>query len=254
MKKMNVEKWSLKPSSIKTFFKFILFMIGLRVSRELFVMFLQSTDIDEKYLYAIEIFAFLILTTTCTYLFIVRKEIRDELKIVNQREIESLAYHDCLTCAYNRVGFKKELNKIIEKRSNLGKNLTILFLDLDGFKVVNDNYGHHIGDELLRIVSKRLENCLREEDIICRMGGDEFVIALKDIKNEEYVISIANKIIKNISLPYSIDNEDINISTSIGIKHQVINSLFDIEQIIKDADDAMYIAKKDGKNKYVFLK
>jgi diguanylate cyclase (GGDEF)-like protein len=125
-----------------------------------------------------------------------------------------------------------------------------MFLDLDGFKMINDTMGHSAGDELLKKVSDRLVKTLRNTDIIARIGGDEFIIMIECIENIKDVKFIADKIIKSFIKPFIIEGQDCFISTSIGVSIYPIDGE-NAEVLIKNADIAMYKAKEGGKNKYV---
>jgi diguanylate cyclase (GGDEF)-like protein len=127
------------------------------------------------------------------------------------------------------------------------KIFALLFLDLDNFKEINDQYGHLIGDRLLRAISQRLRNTIRESDIASRFGGDEFIILLKDIKTVENTKKVSQLIVDSISKLFTINDERIRISASIGIS--LYSYRADIDRLLKNADQAMYKAKKDGKNR-----
>jgi diguanylate cyclase (GGDEF)-like protein len=167
------------------------------------------------------------------------------------QQLKTYANYDYLTKLANRQMFKKCLDKIIED-SNSDDKTAILFLDLDGFKNVNDNLGHNIGDEVLKIVSKRLLNTVRGSDVVVsRQGGDEFIILLKRVKNKNSVKIVAKRILNSFKKKIKIENQNINITISIGI------SIFPehgktTELLIKSADIAMYHAKNNGKNNFRF--
>jgi diguanylate cyclase (GGDEF)-like protein len=124
-----------------------------------------------------------------------------------------------------------------------------MFIDLDGFKSVNDTLGHDAGDELLIKTAKRLLSCVRESDTVARMSGDEFTIILQSISTSENVESVAQKIINNLSDPFKLKENNAQIGASIGISSFPDNA-DDMETLLKKADEAMYEAKKGGKNDY----
>lgn len=161
------------------------------------------------------------------------------------KNTETIAYHDCLTGLPNRQAFQEYFNQ-----SNIRKakeKTAILYLDLDGFKEINDNYGHEIGDKLLQIAAGRLKNSIRPKDKVSRIGGDEFTILLTNIKNSEDVEIIIDKIEDIISEPYQIDGHKINISCSIG--YSIANNTADsLKKLLNKADKAMYEIKSE-KNK-----
>ncbi|HEY7866585.1 MAG TPA: diguanylate cyclase, partial [Psychromonas sp.] len=162
------------------------------------------------------------------------------------------AFHDSLTGLYNRAWFGSFLQTLLNGHSrNKERNFAILFLDLDQFKLVNDSLGHAAGDDLLIEVSKRLKASIRENDMLARFGGDEFVILLESDENYRF-IQIAERIIKQLSLSFSINNSDIYTGVSIGITLQT-TGYKDANEMLRDADIAMYQAKKNGKNCYVIF-
>lgn len=252
-RKQSIKKWLLNSSSIKVLIEFLSIMALIKVINIILFYFLERHMILGRYSYVIDVLSFLILTAGFTYFFLKSKEREEEIMLKNQVEMEKTMCTDYLTQVNNRFGLEKEINSILSSQINLNKNLTIIFLDLDDFKKVNDTYNHKIGDELLRAITKRIKNCIRETDIICRMGGDEFVIALLDIESKNDVYSVANKLIKTISLPYVINDTTIKISASIGCSTVRINESTDIDDVIDKADNVMYQAKKTGKNKCIFF-
>jgi len=129
--------------------------------------------------------------------------------------------------------------------------VAVMFLDLDGFKSVNDTLGHAAGDELLRQVAERLTNCLRATDSVARFGGDEFTIVLPAIEDRDDVIRVANKIIAEVARPYLLDGNEAAITTSIGICFYPGDGE-DPSVLIHRADNAMYHAKRHGKNHHEF--
>ncbi len=165
-----------------------------------------------------------------------------------EAELKKMAFFDDLTEVPNRKMLDRHIQKAIARSRRHQYNLTLMFIDLDDFKIVNDTLGHEAGDQLLVEVVERLTECTREEDLISRLGGDEFIIVFEETSKEE-IEDIANRIIKSVSLPYDIDGNEANISLSIGI------SMFpddgeDKDTLIQNADKAMYFAKNNGKNRY----
>ena len=171
------------------------------------------------------------------------KQIKENEKLT--QKLKELANFDYLTRLLNRRAFLQRLNSLANDE------FSVMFLDLDGFKQVNDIYGHKIGDELLKIVSVRIINTLRKEDIVARIGGDEFVILVKGKKSKKELEIIANKLIEKISSPILIDNIKVKVGTSIGI--YIYNKKDPLGKILSFADSAMYKAKKSGKGKFVFF-
>jgi len=169
-----------------------------------------------------------------------------------EQKLHYLANYDSLTDLSNRAYFYDSLNKAIlrTKRSNL--TLAVLFIDLDHFKFVNDQYGHDAGDALLQYVSIMLRTSVREGDLVARLGGDEFAIILYDIDNSMGVVKVAEKILSKVSEPVDIEGIKLNVSVSIGIAHYEEDTM-DIDDLLKAADTAMYGAKTNGRNNFQFF-
>ena len=163
-----------------------------------------------------------------------------------------LATHDFLTNLPNRMQLSDRITQAIAFVKRHNEKLAVLFLDLDRFKIVNDTLGHAIGDQLLQAVAQRLKSAIRSSDIISRHGGDEFIIVLSEVSQEKALALNVEEIHEIITVPYSIAGHDLLIGTTIGI------SIFpqdgeDAETLICNADDAMYYAKENGRNKYQFF-
>ncbi|MFT7879839.1 MAG: sensor domain-containing diguanylate cyclase [Sulfurimonas sp.] len=162
-------------------------------------------------------------------------------------KVEHMAYHDTLTGLPNRSLILDHLKYAIDSAERENSMLALMFLDLDKFKYVNDQYGHQIGDLLLKAVAKRISSCLRKTDFVARVGGDEFIILLPTIKAQKNALEIAEKIRYTLNQPFLIEGFPLNISSSIGLA--VYPEHADEEQeLIKRADTAMYHAKSEGKN------
>jgi len=170
-------------------------------------------------------------------------------KIEKEELIWKQANYDTLTQLPNRKLFHDLLGQEIKEAHRNKKQLWILFLDLDGFKEVNDTLGHDIGDSLLLLVSKRIQSVLREADIIARFGGDEFVIVLPE---ESKVDTVATKIVDVISENFELDNHEVHITASIGIANYP-NDADNITDLLKFSDQSMYEAKKEGKNRFSYF-
>lgn len=163
-----------------------------------------------------------------------------------EEKISYLAYHDALTGLSNRKAFYERLHIELERSLRTGNKAAILFLDLDGFKLINDNYGHEAGDFLLKEVAGRLKGILRETDTVARMGGDEFTLLLTDINDRSKAEVVAEKIRESVSEPIIIEGNLVRIRASIGI------SIFpddgsDEKQLLSKADHEMYIMKNGAK-------
>ncbi|MCP3901699.1 MAG: GGDEF domain-containing protein [Desulfobacteraceae bacterium] len=166
-----------------------------------------------------------------------------------QIELYRSANYDKLTSLPNRSMFMDQLNHVLKQSIRYERKFALLFIDLDGFKAVNDTLGHDAGDDVLIEVAKRLKGCVRDSDIVARLGGDEFTIIFTKINSLNDAKSGAEKIIKNLSDPLIIKGHDTQIGASIGISTYPENGS-DIELLLKKADDAMYGVKKEGKNNY----
>lgn len=179
-----------------------------------------------------------------------RKQLEEELKRSNA-ELRQTAYHDPLTGLPNRKLFRDSLNQAIETAMINHRLVGLLFLDLDGFKSINDTLGHDVGDLLLKGVAQRLQNSLRGSDTISRLGGDEFTVILPGIPGPTEIITVAEKILSAITQPFDLDGHQVTVTTSIGISLYPIDAQ-NIDNLIKNADAAMYRAKELGKNRYEF--
>jgi diguanylate cyclase (GGDEF)-like protein len=168
-----------------------------------------------------------------------------------EEKIKYMAYHDNLTGLPNLRFFKDKVTFLLAEgdQNNNSTLFAIMFLDLDGFKAVNDHFGHDVGDLLLKGVSQRITDCLRESDIASRIGGDKFTILIPEIETEEDAIVIANSIIEEVGSPYDIQGSKLQVTTSIGITFLPHDGT-DRRTLLKNADIAMYTAKKNGKNQY----
>lgn len=169
-----------------------------------------------------------------------------------QNQLQHIAFHDTLTGLPNRALFRKKLLKSMADARLMQKHAAVIFMDLDRFKSINDSLGHGAGDELLILVSKRLKQCVRDSDVVCRMGGDEFTAVLSSISEPQSVSVIAEKIINSIAQPFNISGREIRISTSIGIALYPDDSE-DLDDLLINADTAMYHAKSQGRGNYQYF-
>jgi len=167
-------------------------------------------------------------------------------------KLQQLAQYDQLTKLANRYLFLSELELIHKEAQLLKKPFSLLFIDLDGFKLINDTYGHEIGDELLKKVAKKIRNIVRKDDMVARLGGDEFTIILRNLDSNEKLKHISTMIIDSIQEAFLIDELEIYVGASIGI-YRYNNDEDSFQDIISKADIAMYEAKKAGKGRYIFF-
>ncbi len=168
-----------------------------------------------------------------------------------EENIKRMAHHDALTNLPNRALLDDRLVVALAHARRNKEMLAVLYLDLDGFKAVNDTHGHTIGDQLLKDVAKRLTNLLRDEDTVARMGGDEFTLLLTEIKQKEDAAKVANKILNAMKEPVALDTYTLNITTSVGIALYPSDGE-DAETLLRNADTAMYKVKENGRNAYHF--
>jgi diguanylate cyclase (GGDEF)-like protein/PAS domain S-box-containing protein len=168
-----------------------------------------------------------------------------------EKQIKHLAYHDTLTGLPNRVLFHDRLQQALSQAARKEHIMGVMFLDLDRFKIINDTLGHDVGDELLKAVSQRLKNCIRQGDTVVRLGGDEFTIILPIIGKAEDAAFVAQKILTTLAEPFLLNHQELHITSSIGISLYP-NDGEDTQTLIKNADIAMYRAKDLGKNNYQF--
>lgn len=176
----------------------------------------------------------------------------DEIEIRKNVEAQLLhaAFHDHLTGLPNRALFLDHLMHSLEyakRHSNYG--FAVLFMDLDDFKLINDSLGHTFGDKMLMKLARILEACIRGSDIISRFGGDEFIFLIEDGAGVEGVTATANRILKIVSTPFEVEGQEVHLSASMGIV-SYNPSYHQIEELMQDADIAMYRAKTHGKGKY----
>lgn len=168
-----------------------------------------------------------------------------------EQKLRHLASHDPMTALPNRSLLIDRLKQAMSHHSRNNKNIAILFLDLDGFKEVNDTFGHDVGDELLIQISERLLSLSRNSDTVARFGGDEFVILATNLNDSNQAAKVAEKIIADLSDPFVLSRATVNVGVSIGIA-KYPQSGHDATVLIKAADDAMYAVKANGKNSYQF--
>jgi diguanylate cyclase (GGDEF)-like protein/PAS domain S-box-containing protein len=168
-------------------------------------------------------------------------------------EMSHLAQHDVLTNLPNRVLFNDRLTQAISLAERQGKQLAVMFVDLDHFKKINDSLGHAVGDKLLQAVAGRLVACVRRTDTVSRLGGDEFVILLSQVEHAEDAAFSARKILRALAAPHIIDGKSLDINVSIGVSTYPSDER-DAEGLMLKADTAMYEAKQNGRNNHQFFR
>ncbi len=182
----------------------------------------------------------------------------NELKIENsvrqetQKRLYYLANYDPLTGLSNRHLFKEELKQALKKAKKENTRIALMFLDLDNFKIINDTLGHAMGDKLLIAASSRLKSLLNEKSSIARLGGDEFVIIINDVEDNSEIVRLCDKIIALLETPFSFDEQEMFIGTSIGVSIYPDDTDC-TNTLLSYADTAMYRAKEKGKHNYQFF-
>ena len=166
-----------------------------------------------------------------------------------EEQVRHLAFHDALTSLPNRLLFNDRLTVALAQAHRGHQRLAVFYLDLDRFKVINDSLGHTVGDELLRRVADRLRACIREEDTVARIGGDEFIVLAPRIGTEQDAAKVAQKILAAIRLPFAVEDRDFFLTTSIGVSLYPADGA-DPEGLVQNADTAMYRAKERGRDNY----
>jgi diguanylate cyclase (GGDEF)-like protein/PAS domain S-box-containing protein len=182
------------------------------------------------------------------------KKVSEEIYTLYERhrveaKIEYMAYYDLLTALPNRELLMERLKTAVELSSRDGGILALCYLDLDGFKIINDTYGHHVGDQLLITLAKRLSLNIEEGDTIARLGGDEFVIVINSLSASYKIETVASEILESVNTPFDIDSHRIHISGSMGITIYPTDSS-DVDTLLRHADQAMFEAKKSGRSTY----
>jgi diguanylate cyclase (GGDEF)-like protein len=162
-------------------------------------------------------------------------------------EFEFLAHHDPLTKLPNRLLFNARLSHSLSRTKRTSDLVAVLMVDLDGFKFINDHYGHQAGDRVLEVVAERLIANTRSEDTVARLGGDEFVVVLEDIAEQSEAMEVANKLIASISQPITLMETAVTVTASVGIALS-FNAGDNPKMLVAGADDALYQAKNAGKN------
>jgi len=174
----------------------------------------------------------------------------DKLRETNE-ELRETALHDPLTGLPNKILLSEFIENARQQSIRNNVPLNLIYIDLDGFKEVNDNYGHKTGDDLLCILATALQNTIRKSDIVGRLGGDEFLICIQETKHSAELETITEKLLTTISSIREINGHIVNISASIGVTIFYNLNSFSVEQMVQFTDGLMYQAKRSGKNKYI---
>jgi diguanylate cyclase (GGDEF)-like protein/PAS domain S-box-containing protein len=183
---------------------------------------------------------------------ITERKAADELNRIREEQLSHTAHHDFLTGLPNRMLLNDRVNRAIASASRNRKRIAVMFLDLDGFKQINDSLGHLFGDKLLQSIAKRLVDAVRMSDTVSRQGGDEFVELLSEVAHSEDCAITAQRMLQAVAEPHSIDQNELFVTTSIGIAVYPDHGR-DAETLLKNADTAMYHAKENGRQSYHFF-
>jgi diguanylate cyclase (GGDEF)-like protein len=173
-------------------------------------------------------------------------------RLEQEQRIHHQAYHDSLTGLPNHASFVEQLDGAVRRAKRTGWTLGVMFLDLDRFKAVNDSLGHPSGDQLLRVAATRIRCCIRESDMLFRMGGDEFTVLLENVRGPEEAAAVAHRTLEAFAEPVQLQSHEIEATVSIGITLFPRDDL-SAERLVKNADTAMYRAKELGRNRYEFF-
>jgi len=168
----------------------------------------------------------------------------------HQKQLEHIAHYDALTTLPNRVLLADRLHQSMAQAQRRGKRLAVAYLDLDGFKAINDNHGHEVGDQLLMILATRMKQALREGDTLARLGGDEFVAVLLDLADIEASVPMLTRLLAAAAEPVHVGDLILQLSASVGITFYPQGEDVDADQLLRQADQSMYQAKLAGKNRY----
>lgn len=211
-----------------------------------------STGFDKKVVLRVALQVAILIIVVLGIIIMWNRRLKAEITHRKQLEkrMKHMATHDELTGLANRVLLKDRINTAIEFHHRQSLMMAVLFLDLDGFKVVNDTHGHDVGDELLQQVAKRLQSCVRKSDTVVRFGGDEFVLLLTGLHHVNEAKLVAEKVLYLLQAPFELSATTIQIGCSIGIALYPNDGTNDID-LLKEADTLMYKVKSSGKNNYL---
>lgn len=168
----------------------------------------------------------------------------------DDRALLHIAHFDALTNLPNRVLLADRLEQAMYRAERGERQLALAYLDLDGFKEINDRHGHGVGDQLLVEVARRMKTCLREGDTVARIGGDEFVVVLSDVRTPAICMSLVRRLIAAIDRPAELGGLSLHVTSSVGITFYPQPEPVEAEQLLRQADQAMYQAKLAGRNRF----
>ena len=175
---------------------------------------------------------------------------REQALRESEARFERLAHHDVLTGLPNRLLLADRLHQAMGQTRRRNQCLALAYLDLDGFKSINDHYGHAVGDQLLQVVTERMSGVVRKGDTLCRLGGDEFVAVLIDLDTPDVSLPVLDRLLTTVAAPVALGEFVVQVSVSIGVTFYPQAEEIDADQLLRQADRAMYQAKLTGKNRY----
>jgi diguanylate cyclase (GGDEF)-like protein len=220
------------------------FIVNLNVNEE---TFLEQWHHSVNSILAVSVGSIIALLIGSGFLLRVTRQ-KEKYIAEYESELIRVAHFDALTSLPNRILLEDRMKQAIFQAARNQNQLHVCYLDLDGFKLINDAMGHHAGDEVLIEIAKRIKNTVRGGDTVARLGGDEFVILLQGLNNSEESVTTLERILTAVAEPIVIKNNEVSVSASIGV------SLFPLDEdsdtLLRHADQAMYIAKQSGKNRY----
>lgn len=165
-------------------------------------------------------------------------------------DLEQAAYYDGLTTLANRTLLSDHLNRAMAASRRRGESLAVVFIDLDGFKAVNDTHGHGVGDHLLVALANRMKHALRKDDLLGRIGGDEFVAVMQNVGGAEGCVDLLHRLLDTVRMPIDVNDLRLQVSASLGVTFYPQSEAADADQLVRQADQAMYQAKVAGKNRF----
>jgi diguanylate cyclase (GGDEF)-like protein len=169
--------------------------------------------------------------------------------VQQKQALEHLALHDPLTGLANRVLFAERVHEELRRRARTGRDVALLYADLDGFKQVNDTWGHAAGDMLLTTVAERMRSCLRPGDVLARLGGDEFAACCPDLASPNDAMAIAHRLVDEVTVPVPLGTTVVRLSVAVGVAIAVDDDAVDGSRLTARADLAMYAAKYAGRQR-----
>lgn len=250
---------SLKHFNLPSTLQATIRIVGIVLGAELLVMAILNhlalplTIFQEA---TLDAFALVVISTPIMYLWVVKPFVTAHHDAINQ--IEHMACLDPLTKLANRRLINKHLEKVLSGGQRHSCYGAVMVMDLDGFKPINDIHGHEAGDAMLVEVARRLESVIRKDDVVGRLGGDEFIIILGNLGRQPEEAQarsqmVAERLINATDKPYLFGNKELKVSASVGIRFLDLNPRTSIDNLISTADLAMYQAKKSGKGQAVFF-